>query len=434
MTGAVGPVPEGEEEPSYDTTTLALKTIIPEAIHGSMDFATTDCTTCHGEGKSASSFSQIHTGYDKIIYTADGTRYSDAITVTVDSATFDGSMLNVQFSAVENTDLADLDVASITPTILVGLYGWDTKDFIIGPHERLIDDNGDGSINGDDSRTLEAEVGVEHPRITTVSSDGGMWEVNVDLSNWADYIADGTVTRVEIGVMPALESADGVALALVAPSRTFDLGANAFDDEFYAPIVTVADGCDTCHEALATNFHSPSYGGNIVVCRMCHITKAGGSHLELQSRSIDSYVHAIHSFQAFDISGIDFVDPVEAMEYEHHVGFPYPTHGITNCESCHLPGTNNVPDQAKSLPGLLSASGELTGWDRNIEEMPATITGPATRACGGCHRAVLIKEDRAGDLQILNQHFEQGGYIVEAGEDASGNLLNVINEIMSYFK
>ena len=118
---------------------------------------------------------------------------------------------------------------------------------------------------------------------------------SADMSTWADLIADGTVKRVEIAVIPTLEDADGVTLALDAPSRTFDLGANDFDDGFYSPIVKVEDGCENCHDALATNYHSPDRGGNIVVCRMCHITKSGGSHLEMQSRSIDSYAHAIHS-------------------------------------------------------------------------------------------------------------------------------------------
>ena len=91
------------------------------------------------------------------------------------------------------------------------------------------------------------------------------------------------------------------------------MAANDFDDDFYSPIVQVADGCETCHDALATNYHSPDRGGNIVVCRMCHITKSGGSHLEMQSRSIDSYAHAIHAIQAFDIGDIDFTDPVQAL-------------------------------------------------------------------------------------------------------------------------
>lgn len=421
----------GSEE--HGTAELALKTILPSPIHDDMDLATVDCASCHSEGSGAAVFSEIHSGYDTVIYTADGLRYSEAISVTIDSAAFDGEMLNFKFSAGESPDIEGLDVADIVPTVMVGLYGYDTKDYIIGPHERLFDDNEDGAIDGDDQRTLEAEVGTEHPRVTTVSAEGGSWEVTADLSAWTDLIADNVVKRVEIAVMPALADADGVMLALDAPSRTFDLAANAFVDDFYGPI-TMVEGCENCHAALATNYHTPDRGGNIVVCRMCHITKSGSSHLEMQSRSIDSYAHAIHSGQALDIADIDFTDPVAAMHYEHHIEFPYPTHGITNCESCHVAGTYNTPDQSKSLPGLLSASEPVTGWDRNIGEVPSYVTGPGSRACGGCHRADLINEDAAGELAALNQHIKQGGYMIEAGEAPLGTLGAVIDEIMALFK
>jgi OmcA/MtrC family decaheme c-type cytochrome len=431
VTGAVKMSEDGEET-IYDTTGLALATILPPAIHESMDYATVDCTGCHSEGGMAAPFSQIHTGYDKIIYTADGLRYSDAISVTVDSASFDGATLNVQFGAVQSPDLEGLDVADIAPTVSVGLYGWDTKDFSVGPHERLFDDNANGEVGDrEDERALEYEVGAEHPRAATVSAEGGSWEVNFDLSAWTDMIADGTVKRVEIAVMPALEDADGVILALDAPSRTFDLGANDFDDGFYSDIVRVEDGCENCHDALATNYHSPDRGGNIVVCRLCHITKSGGSHLEMQSRSIDSYIHAIHSGHAFDIGDIDFTEPVEALYYEHHIEFPYPTHGITNCDSCHEPDTNNVPDQSASLPGLQSASDAVEG--RAIGEVPEVVTGPASRACGGCHRAELINEDAAGELTLFNMHTANGGYFVDGGDDPDTTLLDVIDEIMAIF-
>ena len=115
-----------------------------------------------------------------------------------------------------------------------------------------------------------------------------------------------------------------VMLALNAPSRTFDLGANDFADDFYAPSPRLRMAATTAMMRWQQPSIQPDRGGNIVVCRMCHITKSGGSHLEMQSRSIDSYVHAIHSFQAFDIGDIDFADPVEAMQYEHHIEFPYP--------------------------------------------------------------------------------------------------------------
>jgi cytochrome c553 len=167
---------------------------------------------------------------------------------------------------------------------------------------------------------------------------------------------------------------------------------------------------------------------------MCHITKSGGSHLEMQSRSIDSYIHAIHSGQAFDIGDVNFADPVQAMHYDHHIEFPYPTHGITNCESCHNPGTYEVPDQSKSLPGLLSASDSLDGWDRDIGEVPAYITGPASRACGSCHRAELINEDAASELVSLNQHMKNGGYLIEGGDDYTSVLGEVIDYIMALFK
>ncbi len=377
-----GAVAKEGEEVLYDTTTLALTTIMPAADHEGMDLNTESCTGCHSEDGEASPFNLIHSGYDQAIYTADGLKYSEAISVTIDSAAFDGSKLNIKFSAAESPDIDKIDVADIVPTVMVGLYGYNTKDFIIGAHERLFDDNGDGVIDRSDQRTLEYVAGEEHPRFTTEAAGGGSWEVTADLSTWTDMVADGTVKRVEIGVMPALKNASEVQLALNAPSRTFDLGANEFVDDFYSPIAKVVDGCNDCHDALATTFHSPDRGGNIVVCRMCHITKSGGSHLEMQSRSIDSYVHAIHSFQPFDVGDINFADPVEAMHYEHHISFPYPKHANTDCESCHVEGAYNVPDQAMSLPGILSASDEITGWDRNIGTVPEYVTGPASRACG----------------------------------------------------
>jgi OmcA/MtrC family decaheme c-type cytochrome len=249
------------------------------------------------------------------------------------------------------------------------------------------------------------------------------------MSTWGDLITDGTVERIEIAVIPELEIADDV-VALDAPSRTFDLATDDFDDDYYDPIVDVAK-CENCHDALATNYHSPDRGGSIVVCRLCHITKSRGSHLELQSRSIDSYVHAIHSMQAFDIGDIDFEDAVEALHYEHHTGMPYPTHGIKNCESCHIEGMYEVPDQSKSLPGALSGTDSVD--DRNIGDLPIYITGPAARACGGCHRAKLITADDPNGLAAFNQHTNMGGYLIEGGDDYPATLGTVIDDIMANF-
>jgi OmcA/MtrC family decaheme c-type cytochrome len=257
---------------------------------------------------------------------------------------------------------------------------------------------------------------------------------------WADMLADGRVKRAEIGFMPWLGvivgqkdthangETDDTVYALNAPSRTFDLVANAFDDAYYPEIVTVA-GCNTCHDALATTFHSPDRGGSLKICRLCHVPSSGGSHLEMQSRSIDSYVHAIHSFQAFDPGDIDMTDPVEKVRYEHHIEHTYPNFSITNCESCHTAGSYNVPDQSKSLPGVLSKADTLPGG-RNIGAVPSYITGPATRACGACHRAHMINEDNAGGLAAFNQHTRSNGYLLEA---VTGLYDMVVAEIMGIF-
>jgi OmcA/MtrC family decaheme c-type cytochrome len=402
----------------YGTDTYALETIIPHLWDN-----TTQCNFCHVAGSIvAPPFSEIHTGYNKEIYAdAAGQKYADAVTVSIDAASLSvDNVLDIQFSAAESPDLPGVDVATIVPTVMVGLYGWDTKDFIVGPHER----------DDDHNRLLEFAIDgeTENPRFTVISAGGGSWEIEADLSMWADMMAVGTVKRAEIAVLPDLEDADGDTVALNAPSRTFDLLANDFVD-YFDEIVDV-DGCNVCHDALATTFHSGNRGGNVTVCRMCHITKSGGSHLEMQSRSIDSYVHAIHSFQDFDIGDIDFTDPVEALWYELHIEHVYPNFTIKNCESCHNPGTYNVPDQTKSMPGLFSRSDTVA--NRNIYSVPEYVSGPGSRACGACHRAEFIKEDLAGDLASFNQHTKTFGYLKENDEEDKV-LYAIISYIQSMF-
>jgi OmcA/MtrC family decaheme c-type cytochrome len=430
MTGAVVLDSEGEE--ALDTTEFAIRTILPSA-HDGMDLDATDCTVCHSAGSALGDFGDIHSGYDKNVYTADGVKYADAITISIDDASVSDNFVTIEFSADESTDISGISVEDIVPTVMVGMYGWDTKDYIIGPHERLVDDNNDGDISrsSGDERALEMEVGDdEFPRGTTVSAEGGSWEVTIDMSTWGDLIDDGTVSRIEIAVMGELENADGVELAINAVSRTFDLATNDFDDDYFDPIVDV-EGCNACHEALGITFHGPDRGGSIVACRLCHITKSRGSHLELQSRSLDSYVHAIHSFQAFDIGDVDFEVEALATRYDIHVEHTIPTFSAKYCEACHFEGTYEVPDQSKSLPGALSGTDSVD--DRNIGDYPIQITGPASRACGGCHRADLINEDDASKLASFFQHTDIGGYLIDEGDDYTVTLADVIDEIMAYF-
>jgi OmcA/MtrC family decaheme c-type cytochrome len=407
----------------------SLADVVPHTLTGREN--------CYGGHAGAFKTVTGHTGYDKVIYGTDnGVKYSDVIKVTIDNASLDNTnKLTISFSSTGT--LGGLVTPNIKPTVLVGLYGYDTKDYIVGPHERNFDDNGDGKIDSDDSRNLEYVVGATHPRFTfDNTTPGGSWKVTANLSPWAGMISAGSVKRVEIGVMPALKNPnnDNALVALDAPSKTFDLKTKKFV-KFYPEIVKVATGCNNCHDALATTFHSADRGGNIVVCRLCHITKSGGSHLEMQSRSIDSYAHAIHTFQDFDIGDIDFDNNVESMFHELKIESHYPTFDTTNCTSCHNAGTFNVPDQAKSLAGILSASDEKTDENQTLNRMitgvPTYVSGPASRACGACHRAELIKEDAASELASFNQHTKDGGYLLEPGNIPT--LTAAINAIMPMF-
>jgi OmcA/MtrC family decaheme c-type cytochrome len=400
----------------------------------------TDCTICHkAAGGAAPSFATIHKGgYDEKIYTTAGVRYSDTFKVTIDSTSVAANKLTVKFSATGA--LEGMSAASITPTVLIGLYGYDSKDFLVAAH----------GTNADGKRNLEYVwdgTATNNPtnRFTQVgkTTAGGTttWELQADLSLWADKIADGSIKRAEVAVMPELKNANSVILGLDAPSRTFDLTRNAFDDAFFSNIVKVANtagpngitGCNTCHDQLATTFHSGNRGGNIKVCRICHEVSNGGAHLELQSRSIDSYVHAIHSFQAFDPGNIDFGDPVESMEYQHHIGSSFPRFGILNCESCHNAGMYDVPNQAKSMPGVLSGTDAVAG--RAIGSLPPSVTGPAVRACGGCHRAQVINADDAAGLTVLTQHFRTFGYVIDTTTaEATALWESVVAKIMGVFQ
>jgi len=286
-----------------------------------------------------------------------------------------------------------------------------------------------------------------------------------------DLIADGIVKKAEVTLTPMLDL-NGIDVALDAVTQTFDLGENQLVDNYFKGDNAIVDTekCNVCHDQLAVTFHSgDGRGGDIVACRNCHNTTFTGGHLEMTSRSIENYVHSIHSFQDFDTDDIfndgpsnalvPGYDPVFAKRYDQHIKHVFPNFTINNCEACHVttpanPVTYNVPDQSKSMPGVLSTSYDLLTWygvypagdplegltfedpaGRNISgNTPEYVTGPASRACGGCHRARLINQDEAGALASWNGHTQSFGTYSENDPDEDTVLFGVIDKIMSMFK
>ncbi len=440
-------------------------------VHGALDVSSpTACVGCHDADGPGSRFTAYHGGREKQIYTATGERYDELYGATIDSVEKTGDVLNIAFSS-NNT--------SAVPMVMVSLYGYDTKDFIVSAH------TGDGSTRCWSSRTnspsgctMEYTVGTnagEHPNplfTETATGVAGTWEVDLDLAGYIqpaatagvlgslpELIASGVVKTIEVTVLPTL-TIDGVSVAAKGEGKTYTVTPTSVTEriDYFKDDAKLVDNakCNNCHDALGTTFHSPQYGSaGVVGCRNCHTTVSGGSHLEMQSRSIDSYAHAIHAFQNFDtggadrtdgtVVGVDFTDPVAAKRYAHHVEATFPNFTLKNCEGCHVGGVYNVPDQSKSMPGLHSAAYVMdNGWyvldangnaqpidDRNIGSVPSYVTGPASRACGGCHRAEAINEDNAGDLAAFNAHAKNGGYLVE---NATGAVYKMIDHIMSMFE
>ena len=408
---------------------------------------TLDCQGCHGAGV-AREFSEYHNGFDPHIYDDTGQRWSDLYTLSIDSVSMAGDVMTVEFSG---------DPA-IVPELLVSFYGWDTKHFIVGSHERDSND-----VDCPHSRrpgcnaeyVPESSGGGSNPLFTEdPASVPGAWIVHFDTTQWQLYktadiptlIADGDVTKAEVSLAPEL-NLGGLDVALEAVSDTFDIASNAIVADYFAgadEIVSI-DKCNACHDdmgVLPVHDGSGRFGDGMQVCKACHTTTFPGSHMEMQSRSIDSYVHAIHSFQPFDIGDVDPADPVEVKRTEAHMRHKFPYFTALACEGCHVDDfvagevRYNVPDQSESMPGVLAASDDVA--NRNVGSIPEYVTGPASRACGSCHRAVMINKDNAGDLASFNAHTEAFGTYAENIEDEDGNedrvLFGIIDKIMTWFE
>jgi len=394
-----------------------------------------DCQNCHGtDGFSA--FSDMHSGYDDHIYDDTGDKFANQYPVVIDNITMAGDLLTIEFSS---------DPAVI-PELLVSFYGGDTRNFIVGSHERDSTDLCPGR-HGDGCKmeyVPESSGGDPNPLFTEdAASVPGDWMVTLDTSalqlTKTDLIpvmiADGRIKKAEVSITPELV-VDGEDVVLLAVGETYDIDGMMIVQNYFKGVnkTVDVDKCNACHDSLASTFHDGSGrgGDGIEVCKHCHTTTFPGSHLEMASRAIDSYVHAIHTFQPFDEGAVaEADDPVFDKRNAQHKSHTFPYFTALSCEGCHMDGTYNSPDQSKSMFGVQSASWAIA--DRNIGTIPESVTGPASRACGGCHRASMIKDDMAGDLASFDAHTDAFGTF-EENDDDDLILFGIIDKIMSLFE
>jgi OmcA/MtrC family decaheme c-type cytochrome len=384
----------------------------------------TSCNGCHADG-TGHAFADFHKGYNEQIY-ADaasanaGTKLSATRKAQIDSASYDA----VAYVATVAFSVAGLPSSAIVnPTVVASLYGYDTKDFIVSGHGNA----------ADKMRNLEWSNGStkNSPRLVVVpGATSTSFVATINLSTWASMIP-GQVKRIEVGILPSIgvdptlavsttSNPANPAAVVAGVAQTLDVTKTAADARIadasvYGKAIVDPDKCNACHDALGTAFHNPLNGSaGVVGCRLCHAVPSGAGYYEMQSRSIDSFVHAAHSMQYGGISSIDPTNAVSILRYNTHIEGNYPNFaGPLNCESCHNSATYDPSDESKSLPGLISASSGFKGnYPRTIGTFAQEITGPAARACGGCHRAMFLNEAEGSKLAAFVAHTNDFGSAV----------------------
>jgi OmcA/MtrC family decaheme c-type cytochrome len=370
------------------------------------------CNGCHKTGGIGPTFAALHSGFNGQIY-ADaasanaGTQFSATRKAQIDSASFDA----VAFVATVAFEVAGVPTnAVVVPTVVASLYGYDSKDFIVSGHS-----------SSPKIECTGVDAACTGALTVTAGASPNTWVATINLATWSAQLTAKQVKQMEVGVLPTIAidptqavstTTGNLAAVVTGVTKTIDVSktaANALiaDANVYGKTIVDAANCNKCHDALGTTFHNPNYGSaGTVGCRLCHWVGSGSSHLEMQSRSIDSFVHAVHAMQEFDIKYIDPLNAVSNVRYEKHIEGVYPNFaGALNCESCHNKSTYDVPDQAKSLPSLISKSSNFFGnYPRTVGTSTGNITGPGARACGGCHRAQLINEEDGSSLAAFFAH------------------------------
>jgi OmcA/MtrC family decaheme c-type cytochrome len=433
------------------------------AFHSTIDLytvtAATACNSCHQAGNtmSAKTFAQIHQGFNEQIYSAEGVRNADTLKVTVGATTYDPAthLLTIPF-----TMAGIVTGGLVKPTVVVSLYGYDSKDFVVSGHGSAADgtrllEYTYGAMQRAPNNTLSANSARLTLTPAAPTASQASWTAVADLTTWAAQITAGSIKQVQVNVLPTLGidqtkvvdtneyTITGTTVAantnynppvgVTGASVAIKLSTGAINAAAYGLDIVDSAKCNACHDELATTFHNPNYGSaGVFACRVCHAVVSGAGALEMQSRSIDSFVHAIHRMQQIAVSPDNFdpTKPIDLLRYADHVEANYPNFaGPLNCESCHNPGKYDVPDQTKSLPGVISASAAIPAGSRNIGTVPAQIAGPAERACGGCHRAQFINEDDAAGLGAFYAHTTVNG--TSWSSTSAASLTSVTDTILS---
>ncbi|MDH3350887.1 MAG: OmcA/MtrC family decaheme c-type cytochrome, partial [Gammaproteobacteria bacterium] len=125
-----------------------------------------------------------------------------------------------------------------------------------------------------------------------------------------------------------------------------------------------SDKCNACHKQL--QFHGTNRNGNVKMCLNCHNGDNAPDGVG-EGFALGYMVHSIHAAStSFDGGRFEAVT------------FPQ---NIANCDTCHVPGSYNVP-RTTARAVSIDGGADPTSW------LDDAATTPTAANCGACHTSI----------------------------------------------
>jgi OmcA/MtrC family decaheme c-type cytochrome len=243
------------------------------------------------------------------------------------------------------------------------------------------------------------------------------------------------------------------------PTREFVVASGALPAETRRAIIDT-DACLKCHVGSLYQ-HGGNRIDNVDMCVMCHNEASSEQNVRLgdgvtaanaydgkagQTYGFKSLLHAVHSagvsgaitmvyrthgiyvWAGHDtvipnwptdedghyLSGVSATVPGATAARTHNLHVTTYPQTLKNCQACHLPGSQELPDQSKAVATTLDAG--AAPWSNQLDD---TLQGPAMAACMSCHQSNELAT-QAG----LQAHAKQFGWAPTTSANGRADFLN----------
>lgn len=379
-----------------------------------------ECSTCHASGRIAGSVDESHA---RPVLAHVGKYEFQIISV---SNTGPGEFPSVTYAVVDpsNGNAAyDFSEPVWTGSARVGIdFAWDTRDYHNKDSGRapatVLSLNGKaGTPNGDGTFTIVS--GTPVPADAT-----GSGAIAMEGRALGDFDGDGTHSDT----VPIKGVVEFFAITDMEPQPRRE--------------VVDTQKCLTCHgEYDALAFHGGNRTDNVQLCVMCHnpnntdlamrptdpdgtnneVNTAAYDGLEEQTIDFKYMIHAIHGASKRETPFVAYGYGNNSHDFS---GVHFPGQ-LRNCETCHNPGTYELP-LASSVLATTTDTGATVAASSRFGTQNFTPAGPAfdhsddlnigatAAACSSCHDNSLAKahmEQNGGSFAALQSDYDGQLYI-----------------------